>query len=269
MQPPTNLGRRILVFPDKKHASGFVARHVADLVKTYPNAVLGLATGSTMISIYQFFVFLQLIEHFSVRDVTTVNMDEHLNADHTPVDPDHPLSYVGFMRTHLHGQLPFDPAKLHFPVPDPSRPDDPFHAFVAAILARGMIDLQLGGIGEEGHIAFNEANDSTPDSPTRIVRLSPGTIRVNSRFVDDDITRVPPLAATIGMYELLNLTKQFVLVAFGEKKAQAIRDAIDGPAGSHCPASFLRWPYHRNTLFVLDEAAAHLLTAGTVERRLY
>lgn len=254
-----NAGRRVCIYPDPQPAADFVGNLLFDQIRWLPTSSIGWATGSTMEPVLASFTGRAVREGLDTSRLTSVNMDEHLTLDHLPVPVAHPLSYRGFMQTNLFRFVGIPETSIYFPVPDLARPGDPFHRYVDAIYRCGGLDIQLAGIGVKGHVAFNEAFQCDLDSVTRIITLDESTIGANKRFVGGDASQVPPLAGTIGIYELLNLNRLFVLCAFGDSKAEAVRAALEGPVSNACPASYFRWPYHRNTIWMLDRAAAKLL----------
>jgi glucosamine-6-phosphate deaminase len=255
------LCRRVFRFPDKESGSRYSSRRMVNVIRDNPFSILGLATGRSVELHYRYSVESLLAVPADVSNVTTYNMDEHLDAQFHPVPVSHPLSYRGYMQQHFHGRLPFDPAKLYFPEPvgpGPHAVGNFLPHYTRMIQARG-IDFQLAGIGPEGHFAFNEANECDQKSPSRIVRLAQSTIIANAPLAGGDLAAVPPNAGTIGFLELLEMTRELWVLAWGLGKAPAVRDAIEGPVSAACPGSFARWPYHRNVVWVLDFESSSLL----------
>jgi glucosamine-6-phosphate deaminase len=243
-------------FPGSLEASRAVAREIADLIRARARegrpCVLGLATGSTPVSLYAELVRLHREEQLSFAHVTTFNLDEYY-----PLAPDHAQSYRRFMRTHLFDHVDLDPARTQLPsgtVPK-SEVDAHCTAYEAAIAAAGGIDLQILGIGRTGHIGFNEPG-SPRHSLTRLVTLDPLTRRdASADFGGDQAT--PRHALTMGVRSILN-ARRVILMAWGQHKADIVRQAIEGEVNSRVTASFLQ--EHSNALYVLDDAAAGSLT---------
>ncbi|MBW7986741.1 glucosamine-6-phosphate deaminase [Lactobacillus helveticus] len=204
--------------------------------------VLGLATGSTPETLYQNFINSDL----NCSNLISINLDEYVG-----LTPDNPQSYHYFMRKHLFDKKPFKKSY----VPDGMTKD------VAAtckeydqIIKDNPIDVQLLGIGCNGHIAFNEPG--TPfDIGTHEVKLTENTIKANSRFFDNE-DEVPKSAICMGTANIMD-AKKVVLMAFGEKKAQAIKEMIEGPVTEQVPASILQ--KHPDVTVIVDKAAAQEL----------
>jgi glucosamine-6-phosphate deaminase len=246
----------LAVFPGSQEASRAVAAEIAALIRTRQRegrpCVLGLATGSTPVSVYAELVRLHREEGLSFANVTTFNLDEY-----HPLPSEHPQSYRCFMRTHLFDHVDLDPARTHLPSGTVSKSGVDAHcaAYEEMIRAAGGLDFQLLGIGRTGHIGFNEPG-SPRHSLTRLVTLDPLTRRdAAGDFGGDEST--PRHALTMGVRSILN-ARRVVLMAWGQHKADIVRAAIEGEVSSHVTASFLQ--EHPNALFVLDSAAAGALT---------
>ena len=216
------------------------------------NAVLGLATGSTPQGVYDELVRLHRTEGLSFANVVTFKLDEYW-----PMEPGPLQSYRRFMQEHLFDHVNLVSAKTH--VPDGLAQDIAAYAqeYEDQIRAAGGIDLQLLGIGDNGHIAFNEPG-SPGNSRTRRVDLTEETIQANSRFFSC-ADEVPTHAITMGIGTILE-AKRIILMATGERKADAVEHAIQGPIDAMSPASQLQ--RNREVTFVLDTAAAARLSAG-------
>ena len=221
---------------------------IAELVARKPSCILGLATGSTPEGLYA-----QLIKDcqegkISFKDVSTYNLDEYRGLEN-----DHPQSYHYFMEQHLFNHVNIDLAATH--VPDGSNPDAAAACadYEAAIKASGGVDLQLLGLGHNGHIGFNEPAD-TFAKETNCVELTRSTIEANSRLFDH-IDEVPTQAYTMGIGTIMRAAK-ILVVANGEGKAQIVRDAFFGPVTPQVPASILQ--FHPDVTVIVDEAAASL-----------
>lgn len=246
----------ISVFAHSREASRAVAAEIAALIRERAAAgracVLGLATGSTPVSVYAELVRLHREEGLSFKNVTTFNLDEYF-----ALPPTHPQSYRRFMQQHLFDHLDIDPARTHVPsgVVPKSEVDAHCAAYEEAIRAAGGIDLQILGIGRTGHIGFNEPG-SPRHSLTRLVALDPLTRRDAAGDFGGD-AHTPRYAITMGVRSILN-ARRLVLMAWGQHKAEIVRTAVEAEVSSHVTASFLQ--EHANATFVLDAAAAGSLT---------
>ncbi|WP_231943789.1 glucosamine-6-phosphate deaminase [Aeoliella mucimassa] len=244
------------VFRHATQASLAVAQQIAALIRTREGegrpCVLGLATGSTPVGVYNALVRMHQEEGLSFRNVITFNLDEYY-----PMQPHELQSYVRFMHEHLFDHVDIDPANIH--IPDgtlvDTDVDDYCRRYEQAIQQCGGIDLQLLGIGRTGHIGFNEPG-SGRNSRTRLITLDRITRRdAASDFFGDD--NVPRRAITMGVGTILD-AHQVVIMAFGEGKARITAEAIEGEITSSVAASFLQ--KHPNSQFFIDEAAAEHLT---------
>ena len=244
------------VFARAKDASAAAARTIADLIRSRQaegrNCVLGLATGSSPVSVYEELVRIHREENLSFRNVVTFNLDEYY-----PMQPDELQSYVRFMREHLFDQVDIDPANIH--IPDGTIPAERVQQFCSRyeeqITAAGGIDIQLLGIGRTGHVGFNEPGSSRA-SRTRLITLDKVTRRdAASDFFGEE--HVPRHAMTMGVGSILD-ARQLILLAFGEHKAEIIARAVEGEVTASIPATFLQ--DHPHAEILLDEAAAAALT---------
>ncbi len=226
------------------------ARVVAKVLNAKPNAVLGLATGSTPLGLYQELIRMHKDEGLDFSQVTTFNLDEYVGLPKS-----HPQSYHYFMRENLlkHVNIPKQNSYI------PSGTTDNYEAFCAWYEQRirdcGGIDLQVLGIGSDGHIAFNEPSSSL-GSRTRIKTLARQTIEDNARFFNSP-DEVPVYAITMGVGTILE-AREIILLANGENKAQAVANAIEGPVTTMNTASALQ--LHRKAMCILDRPAASKLT---------
>ena len=237
-------------------ASAYVAHEIIALVKSRQKAgkkaVLGLATGSTPIKVYEYLVKAHQEEGLSFANVVCFNLDEYL-----PMDPNSIHSYVRFMKEHLFDHLDIPEDQIH--IPNGLIEKEEMKAYCAAyeskIEAVGGIDIQILGIGRTGHIGFNEPGSSLK-SKTRMVRLDKMTmLDAASDFFGKE--NVPSKAITMGVGTIMN-AKRVILMAWGEGKASIIRQAIEGPIKESIPATFLQ--QHENCHFIIDQAAATNLT---------
>lgn len=237
----------ICVLPDADAVAVRAAGIVQDMVLRRPRAVLGLATGSTPVAMYRQLVARHRAGELSFAGVTTFNLDEYLG-----LPPDSPLSYRRFMREHLFDHIDIDPADTHLPECAPGAdPRTVGPAYEAAIRRAGGIDLQVLGIGANGHIGFNEPGSSL-GSHTRIKTLAQRTVDDNSRLLGAGETQ-PDLAITMGIATITD-ARRILLLATGEHKARAVALALEGPLTAMHPASVLQM--HPRVRVILDEAAA-------------
>lgn len=245
---------RVIIEADAAAAATTAAQLIAEVVRQKADAVLGLATGGTPVRCYEALIEMHRREGLDFSRVRTFNLDEYVG-----LEPTHPQSYRRFMQEML-----FDHVNLnaeHCRVPSGVAEDlqQACEEYEAAIRSAGGIDLQLLGIGRDGHIAFNEPGSSLA-SRTRVKHLTPETIRDNARFFGDDAA-VPRLAVTMGVGTILEAAC-CLLLATGANKAAAVRAALEGPVTASVTASALQ--LHRDVVTVIDEAAA-----GQLERREY
>ena len=246
----------VTVYDQPLDASRAVAREIADLVQSRAAAgkqtVLGLATGSTPVGVYDELIRLHREEGVSFKTVVTFNLDEYW-----PMQPDALQSYHRFMREHLFDHLDIPAAAIH--LPDGTLPRDKVAAacvrYEEQIREAGGIDLQILGIGRTGHIGFNEPG-SALDSRTRLITLDSVT-RADAASDFFGEWNVPRQAITMGVGSILD-AHRVVLLAFGEHKAPIVQKAVEQPPCSHVSASALQ--QHADARFVLDRAAAARLT---------
>lgn len=240
---------RVIVQPNREAVSRVAARFVADLVRRRPTCVLGLATGSTPLGMYAELARMHREEGLDFSRVVSFNLDEYVG-----LGPNHPQSYRYFMQENFFRHINIDTRNTH--VPDGRALDFEAHCqqYEKLIHDEGGIDLQVLGIGSDGHIAFNEPGSSL-GSRTRLKTLTIETVRDNARFFGSE-DAVPRLAVTMGVGTILE-SRQCLLLAAGQAKAQAICDTIEGPVTAQVTASALQ--LHRDVIAVLDEEAAQLL----------
>ena len=237
---------KVLILPSKTAAIARTARILLDQVKAKPECVLGLATGNTMLPLYEQLRSLHAQEQVSFAGVRTFNLDEYVG-----LSPDHPDSYHTYMHTHLFNHIDIDPSNVNLPNGDTADAAQAADAYEHRIEQLGGIDLQLLGIGANGHIGFNEPTSSL-SSGTRVKTLTQNTRDANfATFTHSGST--PKYAITMGIGSILQ-AKSCVLLATGASKAQAVACAIEGPVTAICPASALQ--LHSQVTMVLDTAAA-------------
>ena len=241
---------KIIRTKDYADMSRKAANIISAQVIMKPDCVLGLATGGTPVGTYE-----KLVERYNEGDldfseVTSVNLDEYRG-----LPKEHPQSYWYFMNENLFSKVNIDPAKTNLP--------DGTNLDTAAECARyngiihklGGIDLQLLGIGPNGHIGFNEPGEAF-ELETHCIDLAPTTIEANKRFFDGNENLVPKQAYTMGIKTIMQARKVLV-VANGKAKAQAVKDAVTGPVTPACPGSILQ--LHPDCILVADEEALSLL----------
>jgi glucosamine-6-phosphate deaminase len=240
----------IVISPTYEEMSKAAAKAVAELLNSKPNAVLGLPTGSTPLGLYKELARMHKAEGLDFSQVTTFNLDEYVG-----LKKDHPQSYHYFMHENLFKHINIPTQNIYIP----SGTTDNYTAFCQWYERRikecGGIDLQLLGIGSDGHIGFNEPSSSL-GSRTRIKTLARSTIEDNARFFEK-IEDVPIYAITMGVGTIFEARK-IVLVANGESKADAVAKAIEGPITSMITASALQ--LHPDVTAYLDRAAASKLS---------
>jgi len=246
----------VKIHPNLKEGSIAVAREIADLIrekqKKNEPCVLGLATGSTPKTMYAELVRIHREEGLSFKNVITFNLDEYY-----PIDNDALQSYNRFMRTNLFDHVDIDPKNIHIPNGEIKKEDIKSHClqYEKLIEQAGGIDLQVLGIGINGHIGFNEPGSSI-FSKTRLITLDNST-RVANAYEFANISQVPRLAITMGISTILK-SKKIILMAWGQSKAPVIKKAVEEDDTEHVPASLLQ--NHDDVTFVVDEAAAAELT---------
>ncbi len=236
---------KVLILPDAAAATDRAASVLIDELRARPASVLGLATGGTMEPLYER-LRASHREGLSFAQATTFNLDEYVG-----LGPDHPRSYHAYMREKLFDQVDIDPSRAHLPRGDTADPHAEAAAYEDAIGRAGGIDLQLLGLGANGHIGFNEPMSSLA-SPTRIKTLTRSTRDANRRFFEG-AEPVPRFAITMGIGTILR-ARACVLLATGAGKAGAAARMIEGPVSAACPASALQM--HPRATVMLDRAAA-------------
>jgi glucosamine-6-phosphate deaminase len=229
----------IIIKQDSLDASATAARVVARLVREKPDAVLGLATGSTPLVLY--------------RELVRMYEEEH------------PHSYHTFMWENLFSRINIDPRNVHLPDGMAEEVPASCENYEWKIRQAGGIDLQVLGIGSDGHIGFNEPTSSFA-SRTRIKTLTRQTVADNARFFGGDETKVPRHCITMGIGTIME-ARMILMLAFGEAKADAVAASIEGPVAAVMPASFLQ--HHPAAKIFVDEAAAKGLRLADYYRWVY
>jgi glucosamine-6-phosphate deaminase len=239
----------VIISNTYEELSKAAAAAVAKTLNSKPNAVLGLATGSSPLGLYKEMIRMHKDEGFDFSHVITFNLDEYVG-----LKPDHPQSYRSFMHENLFNHINIAPQNIHLPGATTGNYRAFCESYEKMIADCGGIDLQVLGIGSDGHIGFNEPTSSL-GSRTRIKTLTQQTIDDNTRFFKGG-EKVPIYAITMGVGTILE-AKKIILLANGEGKAEAVAGAIEGPVTSMCTASALQ--LHKQVNFYLDRAAASKL----------
>lgn len=241
---------KVVIQRDYEQMSKVAAQIVGEVLNAKPNAVLGMATGSTPLGLYQELVRLHKEEQLDLSRVTTFNLDEYVG-----LRMDHPQSYHYFMHEHFFQHVNIPRQNINIPSGTTSNYSAFCEWYERRIAECGGIDLQILGIGSDGHIAFNEPTSSL-SSRTRLKTLSKQTIDDNARFFErrED---VPIYAITMGVGTILDARK-LLMVASGKAKAKAIAQAVEGPLTSMVTASAIQ--LHRDATVIVDEQAAAELT---------
>jgi len=236
----------VIICQDKQEVAREGAKIFAKNIKEKPDIILGLATGGTPVGMYQELIRMHKEAGLDFSRVTSFNLDEYVG-----LSGGHSQSYRCFMDDNLFNHINIDKAKTH--VPSGIAEDVPASCqkYEGDIKAQGGVDLQLLGIGSNGHIAFNEPG-SPSDSRTREVRLREKTIKDNARFFENE-SEVPRKAVTMGIATILE-AKKIVLLATGSNKAEVVAKAIKNPATIDIPASFLQ--NHPGCVFIVDKEVA-------------
>ena len=250
---------RVIIKDTTPEVAQWAARYIVDAIKakatiTEAPFVLGLPTGSTPLETYKELIRLHKAGEVSFKNVVTFNMDEYIG-----LDENHPESYHSFMWSNFFSHIDIEAENVHILNGNAADLAAECAAYEAAIVSAGGIDLFMGGVGEDGHIAFNEPFSSL-QSRTRIKTLTPDTIAVNSRFFGGDISQVPTQALTVGVATILD-ARTVLILATGAKKARALRHAIEGGYNHQWTLSALQT--HPHGIIVCDDRAAEELRVST------
>ena len=250
---------RVIIEPDYQNVSKWTARYIAKRIREFGPTpekpfVLGLPTGSTPIGTYRELVKMNREGKISFANVITFNMDEYVG-----IPQDHPQSYHTFMWENFFSHI--DIKKENVNILNGNAPDLAAEcaSYEKRIREAGGIDLFMGGIGPDGHIAFNEPCSSL-SSRTRVKTLTYDTIVANSRFFDNDVNQVPKTALTVGVGTILD-SKEVLIIVNGHNKARALRHAVEGGVSQMWTISALQ--LHPKGIIVCDEDATDELKVGT------
>lgn len=250
---------RLLIHENQANGSAWTAKYIADAINrkaaiTSAPFVLGLPTGSTPLGTYQELIRLNKEGYVSFANVVTFNMDEYVG-----LPEEHPQSYHSFMWDNFFSHVDINPENVNILNGNAEDLQKECDDYEKRIESAGGIDLFLGGVGEDGHLAFNEPFSSM-SSRTRIKTLTEDTILVNSRFFGGDVNQVPKLALTVGVATVLS-AQEVIVLAFGSKKARAVKEGVEGAYSHQWTITGLQT--HRHGILVTDEAAAGELKVNT------
>lgn len=250
----------IIIQPSNLHIATIAAEKICDALKKTPNLVLGLATGSTPIALYKILVQKHKNGELDFSQVTAFNLDEYIG-----IPCHHPQSYHTFMAKHFFDHVNIPQENQHIPLNSMGNFESYCEEYEKKIKDSGGIDIQILGIGTDGHIGFNERGSSL-SSRTRPVTLSESTLKANAIHFNSDKSAVPEMAITMGVGTIME-AKQCILLASGKTKSVAIVNAVEGPITASVPASVLQM--HPNTYIIIDEDAASELKEIEYYKRCY
>lgn len=240
---------KVIVTKNYEELSKVAAKEMAEVVKNNPSAILGLATGGSPIGMYKELIRMNKEGEIDFLKVTTVNLDEYVG-----LSGDHPQSYRYFMNENLFNYINIDKKNTYVPNGLAKDVEEECKSYDSKIAQLGGTDVQLLGIGNNGHIAFNEPDEALV-SGTHLTNLTEDTIKANARFFDS-IEEVPKTALTMGLGGIMK-SKKIIVIASGESKAEAVKLMVNGKISTNMPASMLQM--HRDVVVIVDEAAAKLL----------
>ncbi len=243
------LHTRIIKVQTPEEVGKLAADLFENLIQTKPAAVIGLATGSTPLPLYRELIAREKAGKIDFSRVRSANLDEYAG-----LAPDHPQSYRRFMQENLFDHISIKPENTIVPQGQADDEAAMCAAYEAQIEAWGGVDLQLLGIGHDGHIGFNEPEDTFPGMTHRVV-LTDMTREANKRFFDS-IDEVPTAAFTMGIGTVM-AAKKIVMVVTGEDKAEILAKSFNGPVDPQVPASILQ--FHPDVTLICDAGAAKLL----------
>ncbi len=241
---------QLCIYASAAQVSEAAANLIAAQITRKPDSVLGLATGSTPVATYQRLIALHRAGALDFSQVTTYNLDEYVG-----LPEDHPCSYHRFMAEHLFSHVNLRPERRHLPNGNAADLAAEAAAYDRAISQAGGIDLQLLGIGHNGHIGFNEPGPAFLYG-CHVVTLSQSTLQANTRFFNSE-AEVPRQAVSLGIGSIMS-ARQVLLLATGADKAEAVRGAVEGDVDPQVQASILR--LHPSAILLLDQAAASRLS---------
>jgi len=249
---------RLIIHPDYQKASRWAAQYIAEKINSYKKKkpfVLGLPTGSTPLGIYKEFIKMNKEGKLSFKNVRTFNMDEYVG-----LTADHPQSYRYFMMENLFNHVDIDPSSINILNGMTKDIEKECKLYEEAIAKEGGIELFLGGMGSDGHIAFNEPGSSLT-SRTRVKTLTAETKAANARFFEGDPEKVPGTALTVGVGTVMD-AREVLIIVNGRSKARALRAVIEEGVNHIWTLSCLQM--HPKAIVVCDEDATEELKVGTV-----
>ena len=249
---------RVVIHQDYDKASRWAADYIAKRINAFTQRpfVLGLPTGSSPLGIYREFIRMNKEGSLSFKNVRTFNMDEYVGLKH-----DHPQSYHYFMMSNLFNHIDIDHKHIHILDGLAKDIEQECRLYEEAILKEGGIELFLGGMGADGHIAFNEPGSSLA-SRTRIKHLTAETKEDNARFFNNDLSKVPRTALTVGVGTVMD-AREVLIIVNGRNKARALRAVVEGGINHIWTLSCLQM--HPKAIIVCDEDATEDLKVGTVK----
>ena len=250
---------RLIIEPDYEQVSAWAANYVASRINAANPTpekpfVLGCPTGSSPLGMYRKLIELNKAGKVSFQNVVTFNMDEYVN-----LPEDHPESYHSFMWNNFFSHIDIKKENVNILNGNAEDLEKECAQYEERIKAAGGIDLFMGGVGPDGHIAFNEPGSSLT-SLTRMKTLTQDTIIANSRFFDDDVNKVPKTALTVGVGTVM-AARSVMIIVNGYKKARALQQAVEGGVSHMCTLSALQM--HRKASIVCDDEATMELKVGT------
>lgn len=243
------------VFPTPQSIGQYVSEELIKQIKAKPNSVLGLATGSTMLPVYAELIAKVKEQNIDLSAVTTFNLDEYIG-----LTAEHDQSYHFFMQDNLFRHLGLKAEQSTLPDGTAADMEKECRQY-SELLEDAKLDVQLLGIGTNGHIGFNEPYTAF-DSRTHVVKLTENTLKDNSRFFTD-VSEMPTHAVTMGLADIM-AAKEVILVATGKHKAEVMAELFHSPVTEAMPASVLK--QHHNVLILMDEEAASLIPAAALNK---
>lgn len=240
---------KLIVTKNYEELSKVAAKEMADIIKSNPKAVLGLATGGSPIGMYKELIRMNKESEIDFSQITTVNLDEYVG-----LSGEHNQSYRYFMNENLFNHININKENTFVPNGLAENIEEECQNYDKKIAELGGTDVQLLGIGNNGHIAFNEP-DNFLVAGTHLTNLTQNTIEANARFFDS-IDEVPTTALTMGLGGIMK-SKKIIVIASGKGKAEAVKEMLSGKINTNMPASMLQM--HKDVILIVDEDAASLL----------
>lgn len=242
---------QVAVFDSEVEIGQVAGQRIGDLLRRKPQAVIGLATGSSPLPVYKDLIRQYEAGQLSFADAQAFCLDEYVGL---PVD--HPEGYRNFIERVFAGQVDFAPGAVRAPAGAAADPIAAAAEYDAQIKAAGGVDIQVLGIGSDGHIGFNEPGGSLT-SRTQLGFLTEQTRQDNARFFEGDLASVPKACITQGLGTIME-ARELLMVVTGANKAEAVKEMVEGAVSAHWPATIMQ--FHPQAFVLLDEAAASQLT---------